>query len=164
MSQPPSDLTFAPLTASDSRADQETVADLLASQLLEHDIPLARSGPPPSIAHAVAGMLERPERGFILLARTGGAIAGVAYVSFTWTLEKGGASCWLEELHVRPEFRERGVGTALLRAAMQRAATSGRLAMDLEVETGHERAARLYEREGFGAMRRSRYARPLLIP
>lgn len=46
---------------------------------------------------------------------------GVAYLSFTWTLEHGGKSCWLEELYVMPAYRKRGIGRQLLDAGCQRA-------------------------------------------
>lgn len=157
MSVPLEDLSIAPVTP----ADRDVVIDLLFSQLDEHEIPLAKHGPAPSIEAAVDGMLTGAARGAILVARTAGTVAGVAYLAYTWTLEKGGSSVWLEELYVVPALRGRGIGSALLTAAMAHAAAHGCHSMDLEVEASHARAAQLYTRHGFRPLPRSRYTRTL---
>ncbi len=54
-----------------------------------------------------------------------------------------------------------GIGTALVRAACAAAAARGCRAMDLEVDSRDEDAARLYHREGFRRLPWSRWARLL---
>src|SRR5678815_1538846 len=133
---------------------------LLVEQMREHDIPLDASG----VGRAVDGALDRPDRATILVARTlesPALVVGVAYLAYTWTLEHGGLSCWLEELYVSPPHRERGIGRALLFAALEHARAAGCAAMDLEVEESHDRAAHLYLREGFIAHTRRRFVRKL---
>ncbi len=76
---------------------------------------------------------------------------------FTWTLEHGGRSAWLEELYVQPEYRGRGIGQKLLAAAINRAREEGCRAIDLEVDRGHPRASHLYDREGFVRLARTRW-------
>ncbi|HLK36072.1 MAG TPA: GNAT family N-acetyltransferase, partial [Polyangiaceae bacterium] len=93
--------------------------------------------------------------------RLGPVPVGLAYLAYTWTLEHGGQSAWLDELYVVPGERSRGVGTALLRAALDHAARRGCRAVDLEVEAAHARAARLYAREGFRPHHRARWYRRL---
>jgi ribosomal protein S18 acetylase RimI-like enzyme len=102
-------------------------------------------------------MLADPRRGFILVD----GAAGVAWVSFTWSLEHGGLTAWLEELYIVPERRDSGLGTALLRAAEERARAAGCEAVDLEVDAEHTRAARLYQREGYRPLPRARWVKPL---
>jgi GNAT superfamily N-acetyltransferase len=141
-------------------ADRDAVVALLVEQMREHDIPIAAS----AVGAAVDGALARPERAAILVARTvelDAAAVGVAYLAFTWTLEHGGLSCWLEELYVSPSYRGRGIGRALLLTAIEHAHTAGCTAMDLEVEVSHARAANLYLREGFLAHTRRRFVRKL---
>ena len=138
-------------------ADLPELVRLLGAQLAEHDIPATDA----SMTNAVRGMLEDPRRGFILVARLEGRPVGLAYLSFTWTLEHGGLSAWLEEMYVEPALREKGIGTALLTKAIEHAREMGAAAIDLEVVQGHERAARLYEREGFRPHQRARWVRPL---
>jgi GNAT superfamily N-acetyltransferase len=139
------------------QGDRDAVLALLVAQLREHDI----DTPEAEVAHAVDGMLGHPGRGRILVATVGGPPIGVAWLSSTWTLEHGGRSMWLEELYVEPARRGQGIGTRLLREALRVATGIGAIAVDLEVETSHERAARLYAREGFRRHDRTRWVRVL---
>jgi GNAT superfamily N-acetyltransferase len=138
-------------------ADQPTLVALLVAQLREHRI----DTPPAAIARAVAALLARPSRARLLVACVGGTPVGVAAVSFVWPLEHGDRSVWLEELYVVPAERGRGIGTALLEAALRVAAEGGAVAVDLEVDADHERAARLYARHGFQPLPRARWVRML---
>lgn len=52
-------------------------------------------------------------------------------------------------LAVLPEYRGRGIGTALLAAAIELARAHGATTLSLSVETGNDRARRLYDRAGF---------------
>lgn len=65
-------------------------------------------------------------------------------------------------IDVAREARGKGLGTALLREAMDRAAGSGVETMFLEVAEDNGPALRLYARAGFGEIgrRRSYYRRP----
>lgn len=133
------------------------VEALLAAQFDEHSIRLA----PELLRTGVRGLLGEPQYGFVLLGEYQERNAGLACVSFIWMLEHGGKSAWLDELYVVPELRALGLGTRLLRAACERAAKAGCAAVDLEVDADHERASRLYRREGFLAHRRARWVKPL---
>lgn len=134
--------------------DAEAVERLLRAQFAEHDIALDAA----ALQGAVRGVFADPSRGTFFLAPDA---VGVAYLAYTWTLEHGGRSPWLDELYVVPAQRSRGVGTALLRAALGHAAREGCRAVDLEVEATHARAARLYAREGFQPHSRARWYRSL---
>lgn len=138
-------------------ADREALVDLLARQLVEHDLPADRAG----VTRAVDGILGDERLGFLLVARSDGVAVGVVYVARHWSLEHGGPSCWLEELYVLPDWRCRGVGAALLRASLDLARELGCLAMDLEVTADHARAEHLYAREGFRELGRRRWVRPV---
>jgi GNAT superfamily N-acetyltransferase len=140
-----------------TRADRDDVLRLLALQFAEHDIFLEAA----RLEHVVDGQLDTPRNGRILVARLDGRVVGIAALSFIWTLEHGGMSCWLDELYVEPALRSHRIGTKLIHAAMECAAKDGCIAMDLEVEASHSRAANLYLREGFTAHARSRFVRML---
>ena len=137
--------------------DAAAVVELLVAQLREHAIAV----PGPALARTVRGIIRHPRRGLILVATTGRRTVGVAALSFVWPIEHGGRSVWLEELYVEPARRGRGIGRRLLRAACDAAAARGAVAVDLEVDSGHARAARLYAREGFRALPRARWVRRL---
>jgi GNAT superfamily N-acetyltransferase len=152
-------------------ADLDAALDLLANQFAEHGISL----PADRLEAGLAGLIADPNRGFVLLARDGsgsdagaassvacaGSAIGLSCTSFTWSLEHGGQSAWLEELYVVPERRGAGVGTRLLSAAREKARAAGARAIDLEVEESHARAERLYVREGFRRHTRVRWVFPL---
>jgi GNAT superfamily N-acetyltransferase len=138
-----------------TRATKNDLADavaLLAAQLGEHGIDVT------DLCRAVLGMIEEPARGMIFLATVDGVRVGVAALPFTWTLEHGGHVAWLDELYVVPALRGAGIGSALLAHAIEAARAAGCLAVDLEVDTDHARAAALYERSGFERLPRSRWA------
>jgi len=140
------------------RADElDGVIALLVRQLREHGNEL----PDSQLARAARGLARRPQRGQFLIARESGALVGFAALSFLWTLERGGRAAWLDELYVVPERRGHGIGDALLHAALQAARAAGALAVDLEIEAGHDRAASLYRRAGFEPLPRTRWAREL---
>lgn len=143
--------------------DRAALASILHRQLAGHSLcpPLA------VIDAAVGSILARPEMARLLVAvargahGAHGAIVGVAAVTFVLSLEHGGLSVWLEELYVDPPARGRGIGASLLRAARALASAHGAHAIDLEVETGHERVNTLYERFGFRRHARQRWFLPL---
>jgi len=137
------------------RADAAPLVALLVAQFREHRI----TTPVRKITRAVDGVLRHPDRGRFLVATIAGRPVGLAALSFTWSLEHGGRSAWLEELYVEPPYRGRGIGRALLRAACRAAARAGAAAVDLEVDAAHTRAARLYAREGFRPLPRARWVR-----
>lgn len=138
--------------------DRDVLIALLDAQLREHEIVLA----PERLATAVDGALAGPHvRGAFLVAREATRAIGFAYLAFSWSLEHGGRACWLEELYVVPERRERGLGGRLLHAALDVARAEGCAAVDLEVEVDRARAEHLYEREGFERHTRARFVRRL---
>lgn len=136
-------------------SDVPAVVALLARQLDEHDITLARD----ALERSVRTLLADPRLGHVLVAAVDGGIAGVAVLSFLFTLEHGGRAAWLDELYVADAQRGHGLGERLVEAALRLARERGCLALDLEVEPGHDAATRLYERLGFRRHRRVRWVR-----
>lgn len=137
--------------------DRTAIVALLARQLGEHDIALA----PDVLARSVDTLLADPRLGHVLVGVVDDVVVGVAVLSFLFTLEHGGPAAWLDELYVDEAHRRHGLGVRLTEAAMQVARERGCVALDLEVEEGHDDAARLYARLGFHRHRRVRWARPL---
>ncbi|MBY0278299.1 GNAT family N-acetyltransferase [Candidatus Binatia bacterium] len=141
-----------------SIGDLAAVIALLARQLDEHDVALA----PDALERSVRTLLGDPRLGHVLVAGVeGDEIAGVAVLSFLFTLEHGGPAAWLDELYVVDTWRGRGIGERLVEAALGVARARGCVALDLEVEPGHDAATRLYERLGFRRHRRVRWVRPI---
>jgi GNAT superfamily N-acetyltransferase len=121
---------------------------LLEAQYREHDIDLAG----PRLLQAMKTLLDG--NGVLILAGS----AGVAELSWQFSLEQAGRVAWMEELYVMPEFRGLGLGKRLIARAVEEARKAGCVAVELEVVRGHERAAKLYLREGFALLPRRRYS------
>jgi GNAT superfamily N-acetyltransferase len=138
-------------------ADREGIVRLLAAQMAEHSIAISRE----RLTSAVDGVFEDPRRGALLVALIDEKPAGVAYLAYTFTIEHGGKSAWLEELYVSPEHREKGLGQRLLDEALRLARREMCAALDLEVESDHKRVESLYRRSGFRPHTRSRWVAPL---
>jgi GNAT superfamily N-acetyltransferase len=84
---------------------------------------------------------------FVLIAEIEGQVAGIALCFRTFSTFLGRSGIWLEDLFVDPNFRRRGVASALL--AELKARTPGRL--EWEVLDWNEDAMALYD--GVGAQR-----------
>jgi GNAT superfamily N-acetyltransferase len=132
-------------------------ASLLVAQLREHDVHASAE----SLYQILKEVVADDRHGFVHLARAEGRIIGVAYVATILSVEHVGPAAWLEELYVAPAWRQRGVGSALVAAVLERARAAGMVAIDLEIDVGHSRAASLYERLGFHRLERSRCVRKL---
>jgi GNAT superfamily N-acetyltransferase len=108
----------------------------------------------PVEAEQVRGTLavfeRQPGRGRAVVAEVGDGVAGYALLVPFWSNELGGEVCEVDELYVRPERRNEGLGSALFEAI-----DAGRFgafaATALGVTPGNPGARRLYERLGFRA-------------
>ena len=132
-------------------------AVVLIEQLREHNVHVSVE----ALCRVLEQVVADERRGFVHLARAEGRIVGVAYVATILSVEHVGPSAWLEELYVTPAWRQRGVGSALVAAVLARARATGMVAIDLEIDAGHSRAASLYARSGFHRLERSRWVRKL---
>jgi len=138
-------------------ADRDAAVALLVAQMRDHDIPT----PAVRLAAAFDHVVADAARGAILLAWEDERAIGVAAVSFAFPVEVGARTAWLEELYVEPAFRDRGIGTALLKSALEIVEAAGAVAVDLEIVSGHERVERLYARFGFQRLPRAHWTRSL---
>ncbi|MBA3652472.1 MAG: GNAT family N-acetyltransferase [Chthoniobacterales bacterium] len=133
------------------------VSCLFAMQLAEHAVERSQT----ELTAGLTTLLAEPAQGFVFVAVAGEKPIGVAYVARILSLEHGGWSGWLDELYARPEWRNRGVGSALLAAAIAAATEREWAALDLEVDTDHRRVISLYQRNFFRPVSRTRFVRRL---
>jgi len=135
--------------------------DLLGRQLREHGVKTDLT----KVRCVIERIVKDDRLGFVLVAleknqRPVGVALGCAFLG----IEQDGISSWIEELYVLPEFRQRGIGSLLIAEFIRVASAVGWRAIDLEIETGHQRAVSLYERHGFTQLDRSRLSRRLAGP
>jgi ribosomal protein S18 acetylase RimI-like enzyme len=84
----------------------------------------------------------------LLVARDGGGeiVGSLTLVAFRIPT---GIRAWIEDVVVDEKVRRRGIGEALTRAAIKRAAELGAKTVDLTSRPSREAANRLYQRVGF---------------
>lgn len=138
-------------------AQVDLVAALFEKQLAEHAVNRSRE----ELVAGLRTLLAYPKQGFVLSAVSEDKPIGVAYGACILSLEHGGWSGWLDELYVLPEWRGRGVGLALLEAVVSGAKERGWAALDLEVDSNHQRVISLYARNRFELVDRTRFVRRL---
>jgi ribosomal protein S18 acetylase RimI-like enzyme len=113
----------------------------------------------PINARALHRLLRSPQAGvaWVIESGAGRARSPIGYIVLTigYSLERGGRDSFIDELYVRPEQRGRGLGAHAIGTAEAAARRLGVRAVHLEVDTGNDRARRLYERSGFAL--RARY-------
>lgn len=103
------------------------------------------------LAARFAPLLGRDDQ-LVLLAEPegGGGAVGFAYVTFRSTPYFDGPLAQLEELYVRPDVRDRGVGSALMQRVLDVARERGTGEMHINVDEGDADTRRFYEqRFGF---------------
>lgn len=85
----------------------------------------------------------------VLLAEDAGQAVGFGYLTLRPTPYHDGPLAQLEELYVRPRFRDRGIGTTLITAALDAVRARGAGEMHINVDEIDHDTRRFYERHGF---------------
>ena len=107
-----------------------------------------RSDPPDETFHEGVRRLIAREDTEYLLAAAGDSPGGVCQLRYRYGVWMAAEDCWLEDLFVRDEDRRRGLGEALVGAAIERARERGCGRIELDVSESNRGAWALYERMG----------------
>jgi ribosomal protein S18 acetylase RimI-like enzyme len=99
-----------------------------------------------------------PARGRALVLQLNDAVAGYALLISFWSNELGGEIIVIDELYVRPPYRNQGYARALLTALTRTDTLWPRpaVAIELEVTPQNKRAAALYSSLGFQPVKNAR--------
>lgn len=96
-------------------------------------------------------MVENPG-GIALCAECGGKVAGVAYTYMKAPTENPvmvpRITAFMDDLAVHPDFRERGIGRALLEESRKQALARGAVSLELMVWAFNQNAIEFYEHAG----------------
>ena len=98
---------------------------------------------------ALRALLAEPARGLVLVAAEGEQVLGSVLLIPALSTALGGVACWLEDFVVHPDQRGRGVGGALLRAAVREAERRGWSRISVLTDGDNDRALHLYRAAGF---------------
>jgi ribosomal protein S18 acetylase RimI-like enzyme len=126
-----------------------TLADAPAIGRLLHDFNLEYDDPTPHPNRIAERMRELMPGGEVVVLLTGDGPDGLAVLRFRPSIWSRALECYLAELYVVPARRGRGLGRALMNAAIELARVQGADYMDLNTAETDVAARALYESLGF---------------
>ena len=152
-------LRCAPMTAR-TRAQ---ALRLLGAFLAGDDHYRASSGPygdggPQALARALDLFLERPELGFVWLARRGDTALGACVVCYAISTSRGTLVAKLDDVTVDASAQRQGVGAAMLGSLIAHLRAGGVTRIDTACHRANAGAWRFYERLGFRPLDEERLA------
>jgi ribosomal protein S18 acetylase RimI-like enzyme len=95
-------------------------------------------------------VLAEPRLGCCWIASLSGVPAGYLIGVYVFSLEHFGLTAEIDEFFVRPEFRARGIGAQLLRAAEATFAEQKCTNVSLQLARANAAAREFYRRRGYG--------------
>jgi len=101
------------------------------------------------LRRALGELWKEPFHGGAWLARDASAAVGYGVLCCGFSLEYGGRDAFVDELFVRPPWRDRGIGGRLLDAMDAACRERVIAALHLEVDHDNPEGKRLYLRRGF---------------
>jgi ribosomal protein S18 acetylase RimI-like enzyme len=116
---------------------------------LLHDFNREFDEPTPPVDQLAERLAELIASGETVVLLVGEKPDGLAVLRFRPAIWSSGVECYLAELYVRPPCRRRGLGRALMKAALLEARERGADTMEIGVDEPDLAARRLYESFGF---------------
>lgn len=106
----------------------------------------------PSLSRQSEGlrrMMENAGHGLVLVAHRGPVVSGMVTLQFTVSTALGATTALLEDMVVDAKHRRAGVGSLLLKRAVDEARRLGCARITLLTDEGNDSARRFYRRHGF---------------
>ena len=145
------------MTASDLAAAESLFLAFLQQD--PHYLEVARvygDGGPEALRRALHLFVERPDLGFVWMARAGVDVVGCCVVCFAISTSRGGLVAKLDDVNVRPGREGQGIGSAMIAALKEELRRAGVSRIDTATHFENPRARRFYERHGFASLREER--------
>lgn len=125
--------------------DVDALMDLMAEFYAESGYVLERARAEAAFRDVIADS----RLGFVWLIEADGLRAGHLVLTLRYAMEYGGPIACLDDLYVRPSFRNRGLSTNAVRDAIEFCRARGIRAMTVEAGGGNDAAQKVYRRAGF---------------
>ncbi len=138
---PEHEVHVEPATADDLDDLLSLMREFYAGERLPFDEAILR--------RALAELWREPLHGAVWLARISGQAVGYGVLCCGFSLEYRGRDAFVDELFVRPDQRNAGIGGQILDAMEATCRESGIEALHLEVDHDNPDGRRLYVRRGF---------------
>jgi ribosomal protein S18 acetylase RimI-like enzyme len=126
-------------------ADAPTIAEFNIAMAKEtEDITLN----PAVIGPGVRAVLADLAKGFYFVAEDAGRVVGQLMITHEWSDWRNGDIWWIQSVYVHPDFRRRGIFTALHKHAAVAAGAAGAIMLRLYVHEENTGAQETYQRLG----------------
>ena len=103
----------------------------------------------PGVEDRFRAMLELPQYFIFVAEDDAGQVVGLLSMSHRWTLWHTGPCALIEELVVEEGVRRQGIGSALIRAALEWARAQECSEVEISTDQDNVKAQALYQRMGF---------------
>ena len=113
-------------------------------------------GGPQALRRALDLFTERPELGFVWMARRQGEVVGCCVACFAISTSRGTLVAKLDDVNVRPGLEGQGIGSAMLASLKEELRRCGATRIDTATHVDNPGARRFYERLGFATLREER--------
>lgn len=113
-------------------------------------------GGPDALKRALQLFVEKPELGFVWMARDGGDVVGCCVICYAISTSRGSVVAKLDDVNVRPGLEGRGVGSAMMGSLKEELRRLGVTRIDTATHFDNPGARRFYERHGFASLREER--------
>jgi len=144
-----------------------TAADIASAEslflaFLQHDAhyldvaSVYGDGGPYALRRALRLFIEKPELGFVWMARDGGDVVGCCVICHAISTSRGSIVAKLDDVNVRPGLEGRGVGSAMMDSLKDELRRIGVTRIDTATHFENPGARRFYERHGFASLREER--------
>lgn len=100
------------------------------------------------IQSTLAQFKNHPATGTLIIAETEYGITAYAIVVYYWSNEHGGNIAIIDELYVKPEWRNKGLGQKIINYVLDKEKGKS-LLIQLEASPANQRALDFYRRLGF---------------
>ena len=122
--------------------DAATIADYNAAMARETE---GKALDPACVGPGVQALFDDPSRGRYWVGEADGQIVGQLMVTYEWSDWRNGMIWWIQSVYVHPEWRRKGVFTALYRHVELLASDApGVIGLRLYVEDNNVRAQQTY--------------------
>ena len=113
-------------------------------------------GGPDALRRALRLFIEKPELGFVWMARDGDDVVGCCVICHAISTSRGSIVAKLDDVNVRPGLEGRGVGSAMMDSLKDELRRIGVTRIDTATHFENPGARRFYERHGFASLREER--------
>ena len=94
--------------------------------------------------------MSNQEFGRFWIIYSGDLVAGYVALTFGFSFEYKGRDAFIDELFLKADFRDKGIGRQTMEFLEKQAIELGLGAIHMEVERQNDKAIRLYTKQGYG--------------